>query len=114
MARSYTTPPDFLRRSDAKARVAAIAIDMNAIDFILHGDKDNAASQKLILAPLDGHLEPKPDRHQKVKVDDDEGDYIRQIEDCCAEWRAEHVKPRWYPLSGSKGTDSMHYFTLLI
>ncbi|KAL5501067.1 hypothetical protein ACEPAH_9454 [Sanghuangporus vaninii] len=94
--RSYTTAAEFSRKSDAKARAAAIAVEMGAVDFILHGNKD-ASSAKLLLAPLDSsvvsraELKKEGSSESEVVIDNES----KQIEDLCLEWRAGKIQPQW-------------------
>ncbi|KAL5514022.1 hypothetical protein ACEPAG_2783 [Sanghuangporus baumii] len=93
--RSYTTAAEFSRKSDAKARAAAIAVEMGAVDFILHGNKD-ASNAKLLLAPLDSSVvsraEVKEGSSESEVIVDNES---KQIEDLCLEWRVGKVRPQW-------------------
>ncbi|KAI5121538.1 hypothetical protein M0805_002598 [Coniferiporia weirii] len=110
MSRSYTTEPEFSRKSDAKARAAAIAVEMNAVDFILHGNKDASKSRStLVLAPLDS---TSVKQESKIKeegfVNASEDDEIsKQILECCIEWRANQVQPRWIFFSEHKGSPTI-------
>ncbi|TDL16313.1 hypothetical protein BD410DRAFT_844517 [Rickenella mellea] len=99
VTRSYTTKAEFFRKSDAKARAANIAVDMGAVDFILYGNKDTKKAQKqLLLVPLDGSLGKKLEDDVQAPADasEEEDDLSKQIRDCCVEWRAGRVKPRWF------------------
>ena len=102
--RSYTTAAQFSRKSDAKARAATIAVEMGAVDFILHGNKDSSAT-KLLLAPLDssanGKLEVKKEGSPTSEMIEDKAS--KQIEDLCLEWRAGKVHPRWVCFKEHKG-----------
>ncbi|KAH8114006.1 hypothetical protein DFH11DRAFT_1483807, partial [Phellopilus nigrolimitatus] len=98
MTRSYKTVPEFSRKSDAKARVAAIAVEMGAVDFILYGNKDNSKScSTLVLAPLGSKMVKQDVRIKEeshvIDLTDDESS--KKIQDCCVEWRAGLVQPRW-------------------
>lgn len=108
--RSYTSEAVFTRKSDAKARAAAIAVEMGAVDFVLHGNKDNSKSRsKVLLAPIDSKAVKEEDKVKEEEtaspeLDDDEAS--KQISDCCIEWRADMVKPRWIFFSEHKGSAS--------
>jgi hypothetical protein len=100
--RSYTSKPEFARKAEARAAAAAIAVDMGAIDFIKHGSPEAVAKRGLVLAPLDA-----PGSVQEPSATDAEEDpAVKEIEKCCVEWRAGHVKPRWIFLIDSKPTGS--------
>ncbi|EJD00364.1 uncharacterized protein FOMMEDRAFT_135948 [Fomitiporia mediterranea MF3/22] len=99
--RSYKTDPEFSRKSDAKAQAAARAIELGAVDFILHGNKDTSnPRQRVVLAPLNSTA---PKSEAKVKEEDPVPDEIidddasKQIEALCVEWRASRIQPRWRP-----------------
>ncbi|KDQ07787.1 hypothetical protein BOTBODRAFT_70139 [Botryobasidium botryosum FD-172 SS1] len=109
-SRSYTTKAEFSRKNEAKARAAAIAIEMGAVDFILYGDAEPDRKSAAILAPLDA---PARSLHGKDTVKSEgnsdthaiaitttpappDGDKaIEEIEKCCEEWRAGRVRPVW-------------------
>ena len=100
--RSYTSKPEFARKAEARAAAATIAVDMGAIDFIKHGSPEAVAKRGLVLAPLDA-----PGSVQEPSATDAEEDpAVKEIEKCCVEWRAGHVKPRWIFLIDSKPTGS--------
>jgi hypothetical protein len=110
-SRSYATEPVFSRKNEAKASVAAIAIQMGAIEFIVSGHVETSKGRKgLVLAPLDA---PDPSDLEVVETDipvlplQDDDAAIKQIEACCMDWRAGVVKPEWIPLTEPKlGTSS--------
>ncbi|KAI0027948.1 hypothetical protein K488DRAFT_60000, partial [Vararia minispora EC-137] len=94
-SRSYTYKADFDRKADARGAVAAIAVEMGALDFIKNGAPDHLLKRGLVLAPLDNPEEdpkdaPAPEREPSAAV--------VQIEKCCVEWRAGRVKPHWVAL----------------
>ena len=99
MSRSYKSEANFKRKSDAKARVVAMAVEMGALDFISTGNKDTSKLGSL-LAPI----------YSKVKQDNKEGESTvedetsKEIQACCVEWRAGRVKPRWIFFSEHKGS----------
>ena len=102
--RSYTSKPEFARKAEARAAAASIAVDMGAIDFIKYGSPEAVAKRGLVLAPLDA-----PGSVQEPSATDAEGDpAVKEIETCCAEWRAGRVKPCWIFLIDSKPTGSEH------
>ena len=109
-ARSYTSEAVYSRKSDAKARAAAIAVDMGAVDFILHGNKDSSKSRsKIILAPIDSKTakeEGKIKGEENVGLELEEDEASKRITECCDGWRAGLVKPRWVFFSESKGSSS--------
>jgi hypothetical protein len=77
---------------------------MGAIDFIKHGSPEAVAKRGLVLAPLDA-----PGSVQEPSATDAEEDpAVKEIELCCAEWRAGLVKPHWIFLIDSKPTGSEH------
>ena len=78
---------------------------MGAIDFIKHGSPEAVAKRGLVLAPLDA-----PGSVQEPSATDGEEDpAVKEIEKCCAEWRAGRVKPRWIFLIDSKPTGSEYH-----
>ena len=95
--RSYTTKPEFSRKSDAKAYVGAIAVEMGAIDFIIFGNRDRKGKGKeIILAPLDAKPIPKSQEEEENAIHRENLDeYSKQIAETCEEWRAGQVKPQW-------------------
>ncbi|KII84788.1 hypothetical protein PLICRDRAFT_179128 [Plicaturopsis crispa FD-325 SS-3] len=102
LTRSYATQPVFSRKNEAKAQAASLALELGVIDFIVKGEPDASKHKKgLILAPLDG-----PDGINDAEavtappVEDDPA--VKEIEACCAEWRAERVKPHWVALHEPK------------
>ena len=101
---SYTSKPEFARKAEAHAAEAAIAVDMGAIDFIKYGSPEAVAKRGLVLAPLNA-----PGSVQEPSATDAEEDpVVKEIEKCCAEWRAGRVKPCWIFLIDSKPTGSEH------
>jgi hypothetical protein len=77
---------------------------MGAIDFIKHGSPEAVAKRGLVLAPLDA-----PGSVQEPSTTDAEEDpAVKKIDNCCVEWRAGRVKPRWIFLIDSKPTGSEH------
>jgi hypothetical protein len=78
---------------------------MGAIDFIKYGSPEAVAKRGLVLAPLDA-----PGSVQEPSATDAEEDpAVKEIEKCCAEWRAGRVKPCWIFLIDSKPTGSEHW-----
>ena len=93
--RSYSSKTNFERKSDARSSVAALAVEMGALDFIKKGAPGDDLKRGLVLAPLEEHgeeaVEPQvPEREPSAA--------IGQIETCCVEWRAGRVKPHWVAL----------------
>jgi len=77
---------------------------MGAIDFITTGDTDATKAKKgLVLAPLDATGE------DDYAVPEPEDPGVKEIEDCCIEWRAGRVKPYWIALNEPKYGSSTHY-----
>lgn len=115
MVRSYASEPTFTRKSDAKARAAALAVEMGAVDFILHGNKDSSkARSKIVLAPIDSRMikeegKVKEEEKDTLELGDDEAS--KQIKDCCIEWRAGLVKPRWVIYLEHKGSASRSFYS---
>jgi hypothetical protein len=102
--RSYTSKPEFARKAEARAAAAVIAVDMGAIDFIKYGSPEAVAKRGLVLAPLDA-----PGSVQEPSATDAEEDpAVKEIEKCCAQWRAGRIKPCWIFLVDSKPTGSEH------
>ncbi|KAI0048163.1 hypothetical protein FA95DRAFT_1558312 [Auriscalpium vulgare] len=93
--RSYTTKPEFARKADARAAAAAVAVEMGALDFIKHGAPDVQAKKGLVLAPLDA-----PSTIKAVAPVDTR--FIREVEECCVDWRAGRVRPHWVQLADTK------------
>jgi hypothetical protein len=69
---------------------------MGAIDFITTGGTDLSKPKGLILAPLDASGE------SDSAAPEPEDQSVKEIEDCCAEWRAGRVKPNWVALTEPK------------
>ena len=116
--RSYTSEATFSRKSDAKARAAAIAVKLGAADFISHGYKD-ASKKQIKLVPLDSLSAEKDVKEENEKedtpsemkestpeVDIEDDDASREISQYCKEWRAGVVKPRWVFFQEHKSTNS--------
>lgn len=98
--RSYTSKPEFARKAAARAAAASVAVDMGAIEFIKYGSPDAVVKRGLVLAPLDapGSVQaPLPTAAEEDPA-------VQEIEECCVEWRAGRVKPRWIFLIDSKPT----------
>lgn len=100
--RSYKSEAVFKKKSDARNSVADTAVEMGAIDFIVHGNK----SSNRMLVPVHEEYKKHLAEHVKllecstlvkdgqpaeVKVDE----MSRQILEHCVEWRAGKVTPRW-------------------
>jgi hypothetical protein len=116
-SRSYKTEPEFKRKIDAKSRVADIAVEMGAIDFILYGNKKTDKS--LVLAPVDEEYE----KHlaERIKQLDAQSEHVQPGEvkidvmsqtilDHCAEWRAGRVTPRWISYIDMKSRSEYIYY----
>ena len=100
--RSYTSKPEFGRKTAARAAAASVAVDMGAIEFIKYGSPDAVVKRGLVLAPLDapGSVQaPLPTAAEEDPA-------VQEIEKCCVEWRAGRVKPRWIFLIDSRPTGS--------
>lgn len=106
--RSYTSEATFKRKSDAKARAAKNAVKLDAVDFIQYGNRDKSTSQKLLLAPIDGRSVRDGAVVEDEPMPDSEDEFSRQIIDCCVEWRAGLIKPRWVYYTEHKGESSMY------
>lgn len=100
-SRSYTTKPEFSRKNEAKGAAATIAVDMGAIDFIKNGAPDHLSIKKgLVLAPLDA--QSNQDMLMSLNAEVEKNESVKEIEQCCIEWRARRVKPHWVELSDAK------------
>ena len=106
--RCYTTQPVFSRKNEAKAHVASIAIDMGALDFITTGDSSNGRGKGPMLAPLDapGHSRVDAVVHTPAPFIEKDAP-IREIEECCRQWRAGLVNAHWVALHDRKMGNSM-------
>jgi hypothetical protein len=116
-SRSYATEPVFSRKNEAKAHVAALAIEMGAIEFIVSGYVDTPKGKKgLVLAPLDApdssDIEAAETSVPTLPFQDGDA-AIQQIEECCTDWRAGVVKPEWIPLTEPKLGTSSRPFVLV-
>ncbi|KAI6127086.1 hypothetical protein F5141DRAFT_1085435 [Pisolithus sp. B1] len=99
--RSYTTQPIFSKKAEAKAEVSRIAIEMGALEFLLYGEskeqkgKRNSPSSSAsdgLSAGASSSAQMQPAEESSIDV----------IKNCCIQWRAESVAPRWIPLTESK------------
>jgi len=111
--RSYKTEPVFSRKNEAKSQAASIAIEMGAIDFIVSGDSDTLKAKKgLLLAPLDAPYRPDNEAfHENSSATPPDSDAsVKEIEDCCIEWRGGLVKPHWVGLNDPKFGNSLFPF----
>ncbi|KAI0065180.1 hypothetical protein BV25DRAFT_1822296 [Artomyces pyxidatus] len=93
--RSYATKPEFSRKQEARAAAASIAVEMGALDFIKHGAPEQHLRKGLVLAPLDA----PSTLPALAPVIAEENSRVREIEQCCVEWRASRVRPHWVQLS---------------
>ena len=114
--RSYTTEPTFSRKSDAKARAAAIAVEMGAIDFILHGNKDASDSRSgLVLAPLANMStdnQESKDEQESPTLEEIDDEASKQIQDLSVEWRAGRLQPRWVFFQEHKTSPCRSFLTI--
>lgn len=86
---------------------------MGAIDFITTGDMDPSKIKKgLVLAPLDAHDGTLSREGDHVLPPDPEDPAVKEIEDCCIQWRAGRVKPYWIALNEIKFKSSTYQFML--
>lgn len=109
--RSYTTPAVYSRKNEAKSQTAALAVEMGAVDFITSGDMNSSKLKKgLILAPLDAHDSPTSGEGSSMLTLDLEDLAVKEIEDCCNQWRAGRVKPYWIALNETKFGSSTYQF----
>ncbi|PPR02679.1 hypothetical protein CVT24_002101 [Panaeolus cyanescens] len=94
--RVYRSDP-FAKRGDAKAQVATRAIEMGALDFITVGDTDAIKARRGFLTnPLNVDADDMEVDETRVSLKfyiQDQG--IKEIEQCCAEWRGNKVKPQY-------------------
>ena len=104
--RSYKSGPGFSRRGDAKAQAAKIAVEMGAIEFIASGNVNAPGAKGRLLNPIDVDID-------SMELDEiataamqkfaQEELFVKQIEQCCEEWRLGQVKPHWVSFNDSKG-----------
>ncbi|KAL4062794.1 hypothetical protein V8B97DRAFT_1994013 [Scleroderma yunnanense] len=90
--RSYATQPVFSRKAEAKAEASKIAIDMDALNFLMFGEKlppipVNAPSNSILSVP----------RQQDSGLSS-----VGTIEKYCLEWRPASVTPHWVALTDPK------------
>lgn len=91
-SRSYKSEAVFLRRADAKARVATIAIQMGALDFISQGSLNTSAGdQQLPVSPVG--VVGAPNTEQPLDLDPASPECL--IEKCLVEWRAGKISAEW-------------------
>ncbi|KAF9039264.1 hypothetical protein BJ165DRAFT_1596745 [Panaeolus papilionaceus] len=94
--RTYRSDP-FAKRGEAKAQVATRAIEMGALDFITVGDADAMKARRgLLTNPLNVDADDMEVDESRVSLKfyiQDQG--IKEIEQCCAEWRGNKVKPQY-------------------
>ena len=104
--RSYKSGPGLSRRGDAKAQAAKIAVEMGAIEFIASGNVNALGAKGRLLNPIDVDID-------SMELDEiataamqkfaQEELLVKQIEQCCEEWRLGQVKPHWVSFHDSKG-----------
>jgi hypothetical protein len=82
-----------LRRADAKARVATLAVQMGALDFILSGESHSSKADEQPAPPLGVVLvgASSADDGRVVDPTSPEG----RIDRCLVEWRAGKVFAEW-------------------
>jgi len=93
----------YSRKSEAKSAAANLAIEMGALDFITHGDPQELRLKRgLVLSSINTseNQEGMTENRSayillKVPVDNDA---VKQIEDCCWEWRGGFIVPHWVAL----------------
>lgn len=101
--RSYATEPVYSRKSEAKSAAANLAIEMGALDFITNDDPQESRPKRgLVLSSINTseNQEGTTDNHStdillQVPADNDA---VKQIEDCCWEWRGRFIVPHWVAL----------------
>lgn len=104
--RSYKSGPGFSRRGEAKTQAAKIAVEMGAIEFIASGDANTLKAKKgHLLNPIDVDID-------SMELDEiataamqkfaEEELPVKQIEQCCEEWRLGQVKPHWVSFDDCK------------
>ncbi|KAF8315797.1 uncharacterized protein EI90DRAFT_300196 [Cantharellus anzutake] len=96
--RIYTTEPVFARKGEAKAKVATIAIQHDALLFIAGGDPgtNSLHNLRLVNAPDKERGKKHTDPAAAAAVDGSSGlvvPAVDEIDKCCKEWRADHVRP---------------------
>jgi hypothetical protein len=107
--RSYKSGPGLSRRGDAKAQAAKIAVEMGAIEFIASGNVNAPGARGRLLNPMDVDID-------SMELDEiattamqkyaQEELLVKQIEQCCEEWRLGQVRPHWVSFHDSKGKKS--------
>jgi hypothetical protein len=98
-SRSYKCEAVFLRRADAKARVATLAVQLGALDFISEGNtdlvkSDGAPSSSISSLSTDGASDTKQTKGPTSPE--------VLIENCLLEWRAGKVSAEWIFYNDSK------------
>ena len=104
--RSYKSSSGLSRRGDAKAEAAKIAVEMGAIEFIASGSVNALGAKGRLLNPINVDID-------SMELDEiataamqkfAQGELlVKQIEQCCEEWRLGQVKPHWVSFYDSKG-----------
>ncbi|KAG6334574.1 hypothetical protein ID866_4511 [Astraeus odoratus] len=103
--RSYATQSRFSKKAEAKAEASRIAIEMDALDFLVCGEtrvqsqqrnsRNSTASTLSDRSPSGAGLSTtRQPEHVSSSVD--------VIEECCAQWRAGSVKPHWVAFTEPK------------
>ncbi|KAG0704119.1 hypothetical protein DFH29DRAFT_913781 [Suillus ampliporus] len=102
--RSYATDPVYSRKSEAKSAAAVLAIEMGALDFITHGDPIELKLKRgLVLASINSSENREGSRAEigstENLLQEPQGNTaVKQIENCCVEWRGGSVAPHWVAL----------------
>ena len=104
--RSYKSGPGFSRRGEAKAQATKIAVEMGAIEFIASGNVNALGAKGRLLNPINvdiDSMELDEIATAAMQKYTQEELLVKQIEQCCEEWRLGQVKPHWVSFCDSKG-----------
>ncbi|KAG1744954.1 uncharacterized protein EDB91DRAFT_1345827 [Suillus paluster] len=101
--RSYATDPVYSRKSDAKSAAASLAIEMGALDFITRGEPEELKLKRgLVLASINSSETREGSRVEigsiKSLLQEPDSNAVKQIENCCVEWRGGSIAPHWVAL----------------
>jgi hypothetical protein len=77
---------------------------MGAIDFIISGDSDYMRARKHLVSLANSNQDAEKAHASTSAVVIPS--QVQEIEDCCVQWRPEHVRPEWFALTNQKDAKS--------
>lgn len=100
--RSYATRPAFLRKTEAKAEAARVALEMGALSYFMKGATNSLGDQKPTTSDFTEGSSSGVELSTTINQGVRSSSGIDDIEKCCMQWRGGSVVPCWVVLTDPK------------